>query len=75
MPDAVIVQAVRTPVGRRGGVLSGVHPVDLSAAVLQALDCSTLERRPGSFVDQALGERHTDLLFSVALKGGGEALA
>ena len=37
MTDAVIVQAVRTPVGRRGGVLSGVHPVDLSAAVLQAL--------------------------------------
>ena len=43
-------------------------------AVVQALDWSTLERRPGSFVDPALGERHTDLLFSVALKGGGEAL-
>jgi acetyl-CoA acyltransferase len=37
MRDAVIVQAVRTPVGRRGGVLSGVHAVDLSAMVLQAL--------------------------------------
>jgi acetyl-CoA acyltransferase len=37
MRDAVIVQAVRTPVGRRGGVLSGVHPVDLSAVVLEAL--------------------------------------
>lgn len=33
----VIVDAVRTPVGRRGGALSGVHPVDLSADVLQAL--------------------------------------
>ena len=41
MRDAVIVQAVRTPVGRRGGVLSGVHPVDLSATVLQALATRT----------------------------------
>jgi acetyl-CoA acyltransferase len=37
MRDAVIVEAVRTPVGRRNGVLSGVHPVDLSAHVLRAL--------------------------------------
>ncbi|MFE4963762.1 thiolase family protein [Streptomyces sp. NPDC056660] len=37
MRDAVVVEAVRTPVGRRNGVLSGVHPVDLSARVLQAL--------------------------------------
>ena len=37
MRDAVIVEAVRTPVGRRGGALSGVHPVDLSAHVLRAL--------------------------------------
>jgi len=35
--DAVIVEAVRTPVGRRNGGLAGVHPVDLSAHVLQAL--------------------------------------
>ncbi|MPR00116.1 acetyl-CoA C-acyltransferase [Modestobacter sp. I12A-02628] len=37
MRDAVICQAVRTPVGKRGGGLSGVHPVDLSAHVLGAL--------------------------------------
>ncbi|HEY3506732.1 MAG TPA: acetyl-CoA C-acyltransferase [Actinocatenispora sp.] len=37
MRDAVIVAAVRTPVGRRKGALSGVHPVDLSARVLTAL--------------------------------------
>jgi acetyl-CoA acyltransferase len=37
MRDAVIVEAVRTPVGKRNGGLSGVHPVDLSAHVLQAL--------------------------------------
>ena len=37
MRDAVIVAAVRTAVGKRNGGLSGVHPVDLSAHVLQAL--------------------------------------
>jgi acetyl-CoA acyltransferase len=37
MRDAVIVEAVRTPVGRRNGALSGVHAVDLSAHVLAAL--------------------------------------
>jgi acetyl-CoA acyltransferase len=37
MRDAVIVEAVRTPVGRRGGGLAETHPVDLSARILQAL--------------------------------------
>nr|MDT0661826.1 acetyl-CoA C-acyltransferase [Micromonospora sp. DSM 115978] len=37
MRDAVIVGAVRTPVGRRRGGLAGAHPVDLSAHVLRAL--------------------------------------
>jgi acetyl-CoA acyltransferase len=37
MRDAVIVEAVRTPVGRRNGGLAGVHPVNLSAHVLNAL--------------------------------------
>jgi acetyl-CoA acyltransferase len=37
MRDAVIVEAVRTPTGKRNGGLSGVHPVDLSAHVLRAL--------------------------------------
>ena len=37
MRDAVIVDAVRTPIGRRGGALAGVHPADLSAHVLKAL--------------------------------------
>lgn len=37
--EAVLVDVVRTPVGRGkpGGALSGVHPVDLAAGVLQAL--------------------------------------
>lgn len=37
MRDAVIVEAVRTPIGKRGGALSGIHPADLSATVLTAL--------------------------------------
>jgi acetyl-CoA acyltransferase len=37
MHDAVIVEAVRTPVGKRNGALSGIHPADLSAHVLAAL--------------------------------------
>lgn len=41
MRDAVIVDAVRTPIGRRGGALSGTHPVDLSAHVLTALAART----------------------------------
>ncbi len=37
MPTAVIVDAVRTPVGRRGGRLSGWHATDLAAQPLAAL--------------------------------------
>lgn len=37
MRDAVIVDAVRTPIGRRKGALSGIHPAELSAHVLEAL--------------------------------------
>ena len=37
MREAVIVEAVRTPVGKRDGGLSGMHAADLSAVVLTAL--------------------------------------
>jgi acetyl-CoA acetyltransferase family protein len=37
MPTAVIVDAIRTPLGRRNGALKDVHPVDLVAHVLQAI--------------------------------------
>lgn len=42
MREAVIVEAVRTPIGKRNGGLAGIHPVDLSAMVL-----SELVRRTG----------------------------
>ncbi len=45
--DAVIVEAVRTPVGKRNGGLSTVHPVDLSAHLLRAV-------RERSSIDPAL---------------------
>ena len=37
MRDTVIVEAVRTAVGKRNGGLSGMHPADLSAIVLNEL--------------------------------------
>ena len=37
MAEAFVVDAVRTPVGRRGGGLAGVHPADLGAHVIGAL--------------------------------------
>ncbi len=54
MPSAVIVDAVRTPVGRRGGRLSGWHAVDLAAQPLLAL----VERNdldPGLVEDVVMG--------------------
>ncbi|HLN76366.1 MAG TPA: acetyl-CoA C-acetyltransferase [Nocardioidaceae bacterium] len=37
MPEAYIVEAVRTPVGRRGGALAGMHSADLGGHALKAL--------------------------------------
>ncbi len=54
MPEAYIVDAVRTPVGRRGGGLSQVHPADLGAHPLTAL----IERTgidPGAVEDVVYG--------------------
>jgi len=35
MPEAVIIEAVRTPIGRHGGILKDVRPDDLAALVLK----------------------------------------
>ncbi len=40
MPEAVIVEAVRTPIGRHGGILRDVRPDDLAALVV----CEVLKR-------------------------------
>ena len=54
MPEAFIVDAVRSPVGRRGGSLSQIHPADLGAHALTSL----VERSgidPGAVEDVVFG--------------------
>jgi acetyl-CoA C-acetyltransferase len=63
MPEAYIVEAVRTPVGRRGGALSTTHPADLGAHALGAL----VER---SGIDPAAVE---DVVFGCVDTIGGQA--
>jgi acetyl-CoA C-acetyltransferase len=54
MAEAYIVDAVRTPVGRRGGGLSQVHPADLGAASIKALiDRTGID--PGAVEDVVFG--------------------
>jgi acetyl-CoA acyltransferase len=36
MPEAVVLAAARTPLGRRGGALAGIHAVDLAAHAMNA---------------------------------------
>src|SRR5436853_4216290 len=54
MAEAFIVDAVRTPVGKRGGSLAAIHPADLGAITLRAL----VERTgidPGAVEDVVMG--------------------
>lgn len=73
--DAVIVAAVRTPMGKRGGVLADRHPVDLSVSVLNAV----VERagvEPGIVDDviwgcvAQIGEQTYDIARTAALAAG-----
>jgi len=52
MPTAVIVDAIRTPGGKRGGKLSTWHPVDLAAEALKAL--ATRNNLDPSLVDDVI---------------------
>lgn len=54
MPEAVIVEAVRTPIGRRGGSLKDWRPDDLAAFILRALVERT-EIEPKIVEDVVLG--------------------
>jgi acetyl-CoA C-acetyltransferase len=54
MPEAFIIDAVRTPVTRRGGSLSTVHPADLGAHVITALLART-QADPGAVDDVVFG--------------------
>ncbi|MGO9216464.1 MAG: thiolase family protein, partial [Streptosporangiaceae bacterium] len=73
--DAVIVEAVRTPIGKRNGGLSGVHPVSLSAHVLKALasrsgiDPALVDDVIWGCVSQ-VGEQTFDIARNAALAAG-----
>ena len=54
MSEAYIVDAVRTPTGRRGGGLAEVHPADLGAAAIKALMRRT-EVDPSAVEDVVFG--------------------
>ena len=54
MPEAFIVDAVRTPVGKRGGALAAVHSADLAAHSISALMTRT-GVDPGAVDDVILG--------------------
>ncbi|VXC27158.1 acetyl-CoA C-acetyltransferase [Aeromicrobium sp. 9AM] len=54
LPSAYIVDAVRTPVGRRGGSLAGMHSADFGGHVLRALmDRTGID--PGAVDDVIMG--------------------
>lgn len=54
MEDAIILSAVRTPIGRYGGVLKDVRPDDLGAlAIVEAVQRANID--PGSVEDVILG--------------------
>ncbi len=64
MAEAVIVEAVRSPIGKRNGGLSGVHPAELSAQVLNGL-----VQRAG--VDPEVIE---DVIWGCVMQAGEQAL-
>src|SRR3984957_5343035 len=75
MGSAVIVEAVRSPVGKRGGILAGVHPAELLGGVQTALlDRAGLapgevEQVAGGCVTQA-GEQSNNITRTAWLHAG-----
>jgi len=54
MPEAYVVEAVRTAVGKRNGSLAGVHPIDLGAAAYHGL-FERVDVDPGAVDDVVVG--------------------
>jgi acetyl-CoA C-acetyltransferase len=75
MPEAVIVEAVRTPVGRRYGALAGLHPAELLGAAQTALveragiDPASVGQVIGGCVTQA-GEQSNNVTRNAWLHAG-----
>lgn len=75
MPEAVIVEAVRTPVGKRYGSLSGLHPAHLLGAAQRGvieragIDASLVRQVIGGCVTQA-GEQANNVVRNAWLSSG-----
>jgi acetyl-CoA C-acetyltransferase len=75
MADVVIVEAVRTPIGRRNGGLSTVHPADLLGTVLSevvgrsGIDPTDVEQVVGGCVSQ-VGEQSFNVTRTAWLSAG-----
>ncbi len=75
MGSAVIVEAVRTPVGKRGGALAGLHPAELLSGIQMALldragiPPSEVEQVAGGCVTQA-GEQASNITRTAWLHAG-----
>src|SRR5947207_5946999 len=75
MPEAVIVEAARTPIGKRNGWLSSLHPTELlSAAQIEVvkragIDAATVEQIVGGCVTQA-GEQGANVTRNAWLSAG-----
>ena len=75
MGSAVIVEAVRTPVGKRGGALAGLHPAELLGGIQAALldragiPPSEVEQVAGGCVTQA-GEQASNITRTAWLHAG-----
>ena len=75
MGTAVIVEAVRTPIGRRGGVLAGLHAAEILGAAQTALldragvEPAAVEQVAGGCVTQA-GEQSNNVTRTAWLHAG-----
>ena len=75
MGTAVIVEAVRTPIGRRGGTLAGLHAAEILGAAQAALldragiEATAIEQVAGGCVTQA-GEQSNNVTRTAWLHAG-----
>ena len=75
MPDVVIVEAARSPIGRRGGGLSTLHPADLLGVVQKAvversgIDPAEVDQIVGGCVTQ-VGEQSFNIARTAWLAAG-----
>jgi acetyl-CoA C-acetyltransferase len=75
MPEPVIVEAVRTPIGKRNGWLSGLHPAEILAAVQTevvkrtGIEAALVEQVVGGCVTQA-GEQGSNVTRNAWLSSG-----